>query len=148
MQKNPFENMKGRKITPLGKYIREIRVKNDITLLDMANALGMKPSELCGIETGDIEKPKYFECAVSQYFSGLDISFDPLRLFMVWHDYHEEKPEVSGLYLIACKTELGSVVRVSEYWVETVGFDDCWVDVPQDYFRVIAWAELPVFKGD
>lgn len=71
----------GKKITPLGRYIRRLRVENDITLLEMSKALGMNPSELCGIETGDIEKPRFFEAAVAQYFSGLNIPFDCLKLF-------------------------------------------------------------------
>lgn len=71
----------GREITPLGKYIRKVRVENKITLLEMSKALGMKPSELCGIETGDIEKPRFFAAAVAQYFSSLNISFDCGKLF-------------------------------------------------------------------
>ncbi len=76
-----FLTIKGREITPLGRYIRRLRVENQITLLDMAQALGMNPSELCGIETGDIERPPFFACAVSVFFRAQGVKYDEAELF-------------------------------------------------------------------
>ncbi len=44
-------------LTVLGKFLRDIRIKNDEILYDMSIKLGVSPSTLSSVECGKIKMP-------------------------------------------------------------------------------------------
>ena len=55
-------------LTPFGKEVRKIRIDQQISLTQMANDLGMKPSYLSAIENGRKPVPDKLVNEVHKYF--------------------------------------------------------------------------------
>ena len=54
-------------VTPLGQIIRMARIGANTTMAKMARDFGMKPSEICAIETGKIPMPEDYLQKVADF---------------------------------------------------------------------------------
>jgi transcriptional regulator with XRE-family HTH domain len=66
-------------LTPFGKAVRKARLDADVTLSEMAAALGVTPAFLSALETGRKKIPGDIVGKAETYFAGLGIRIEPLQ---------------------------------------------------------------------
>jgi transcriptional regulator with XRE-family HTH domain len=67
------------KITEYGKLVRKARLDASITMLEMADAMGVAPSYLSALEVGRKKIPEAFVERVNDFFVGRGIKLEGLR---------------------------------------------------------------------
>jgi transcriptional regulator with XRE-family HTH domain len=68
-----------RGLTPFGKQVRKLRIDADVTLKEMADALGVSSAYLSGVETGDRPLSENMVQKAVGFFSGRGIAATELR---------------------------------------------------------------------
>lgn len=67
------------RLTEYGKLVRKARIDANVTMLKMADALGVAPSYLSALEVGNKKVPAPFVEKVIAYFHGLGVSVPKLN---------------------------------------------------------------------
>lgn len=93
-------------MTPFGAKLRALRAERNLTLSDMANALGISPSYLSALERGKRSKPSWaFVQAATQYFN---IIWDEAEELQKLADISRPKPTLDASALTPRATELAN----------------------------------------